>query len=415
LREGLFDEEHMRFFEIFRIAIDSLLRHKTRALLTMLGIIIGVGAVIAMVAVGQGAQSAVEAQIASLGTNVLMVFPGATVHGGVSSGAGAAQTLTEADIEAIREQSPAVGAISPMTRVNRQVIAGNMNWSTSIQGGNTEFFNIRDWKIESGDAFTEQDVRGATKVCVIGQTVVKNLFPDEDPIGKTIRIQKLPFKVIGTLAGKGQNAMGQDQDDIIIAPFATVQRKLQGIDFVGAIIMSAVTKQLIPDAQQQVTDLLRARHRLAEWQDNDFTIRNQSDIASAATATSGIMTMLLGGIASISLIVGGIGIMNIMLVSVQERTREIGIRMSIGARRSDVLQQFLIEAVMLSVIGGLVGVGLGLGASSLISKVAGWPVFVSPSAIALAFGTSAFVGILFGFYPARKAAQLSPIEALRYE
>ena len=405
----------MRFFEIFRIAIDSLLRHKTRALLTMLGIIIGVGAVIAMVAVGQGAQTAVEAQIASLGTNVLLVFPGATSQGGVSSGAGAAQTLTEADIDAIREQCPAVGAISPMTRVNRQVVAGNMNWSTTIQGGNTEFFKIRDWRIETGDAFTEQDVRGATKVCVIGQTVIKNLFPDEDPIGKTIRIHKLPFKVIGTLAGKGQNAMGQDQDDIIIAPFPTVQRKIQGIDFVGAILMSAVTKQQIPEAQQQVTDLLRVRHRLAEWQDNDFTIRNQSDIATAASATSNIMTTLLGGIASISLIVGGIGIMNIMLVSVQERTREIGIRMSIGARRSDVLQQFLIEAVMLSVIGGLIGVGLGLGASNLISKVAGWPVFVSLRAIALAFGTSAFVGILFGFYTARKAAQLSPIEALRYE
>jgi putative ABC transport system permease protein len=405
----------MRIIEIFRIAVDSLLRHKTRALLTMLGIIIGVGAVIAMVAVGQGAQTAVETQIASLGTNVLIVFPGATMQGGASSGAGTSQTLTEADIDAIREQCPAVGAVSPTTRVNRQVIAGNMNWSTTIQGGNTEFFKIRDWRIESGETFSEQDVRGATKVCVIGQTVIKNLFPDEDPIGKTIRIQKLPFKVLGTLLGKGQNAMGQDQDDIIIAPFPTVQRKLQGIDFVGAILMSAVTKSQIPEAQQQVTELLRIRHRLAEWQDNDFTIRNQSDIASAASATSSIMTSLLGGIASISLIVGGIGIMNIMLVSVQERTREIGIRMSIGARRSDVLQQFLIEAIMLSVIGGLIGVGLGLATSGLISKVAGWPVFVSPIAIALAFCTSAFVGILFGFYPARKAAQLSPIEALRYE
>lgn len=405
----------MRFVEILRIAIDSILRHKMRALLTMLGIIIGVGAVIAMVAVGQGAQTAVESQIASLGTNVLIVFPGATSQGGVSSGAGAAQTLTLADIEAIRDQCPAVSAISPTTRATRQVIAGNMNWSTVVQGGNTEFFRIRDWRIETGEPFTEQDVRGATKVCVIGQTVVKNLFPDEDPVGKTIRIQKLPFKVIGTLVGKGQNAMGQDQDDIIIAPFSTVQKKIQGVDFVGAILLSAASKQDIPEAQQQVTDLLRIRHRLAEWQDNDFTIRNQSDIAAAANATSSIMTSLLGGIASISLIVGGIGIMNIMLVSVQERTREIGIRMSIGARRRDVLQQFLLEAIMLSVIGGLIGVALGVGISSLISKFAGWPVFVSPAAIALAFFTSAFVGILFGFYPARKAAQLSPIDALRYE
>jgi putative ABC transport system permease protein len=381
----------------------------------MLGIIIGVGAVIAMVAVGQGARSAIEAQIASLGTNVLIVFPGATTMGGVSSGAGAAQTLTEADINSIREQCPAVGAISPTTRVNRQVVAGNMNWSTTIQGGNTEFFRIRDWRIETGEMFSEQDVRGATKVCVIGQTVVKNLFPDEDPVGMTIRIQKLPFKVVGTLGAKGQNAMGQDQDDIIIAPFPTVQRKIQGIDFVGAIVMSAATKQQIPDAQSQVTDLLRVRHRLADWQDNDFTIRTQSDIATAASATSNIMQMLLVGVALVSLIVGGIGIMNIMLVSVTARTREIGIRMSIGARRFDILQQFLTEAIMLSLIGGIIGIGLGFGISNLFAKFAGWPVMVSSVAVLLAFFVSATIGILFGFYPAYKAAQLSPIEALRYE
>lgn len=405
----------MRFLEILRIAVDSLMRHKMRALLTMLGIIIGVGAVIAMVGIGKGAQTAVEAQIASLGSNVLIVFPGATSQGGVRASAGSAQTLTEGDIDAIREQCPAVAAITPTTRVNRQVIAGNQNWSTTIQGGNTEFFKIRDWQIENGEPFTEQDVRGATKVCVIGQTVVKNLFPDEDPLGKVIRIQKLPFKVVGTLSPKGQNAMGSDQDDIIIAPFSTVQRKLQGIDFVGAILMSAVTKQAIPEAQEQVTELLRVRHRLAEWQDNDFTIRNQSDIASAATATSSIMTMLLVSIAFVSLVVGGIGIMNIMLVSVQERTREIGIRMSIGARRSDILQQFLLEAVMLSFVGGIMGVLLGLLSSKLISQFAGWPVLVSVSAVLLAFVISGAVGIFFGFYPARKAASLSPIEALRYE
>ncbi len=405
----------MRFLEILRIAIDSLLRHKMRALLTMLGIIIGVGAVIAMVGIGKGAQTAVEAQIASLGSNVLIVFPGATSQGGVRASAGSAQTLTEGDIDAIRDQCSAVAAITPTTRVNRQVIAGNQNWSTTIQGGNTEFFKIRDWQIESGEPFTEQDVRGATKVCVIGQTVVKNLFPDEDPVGKVIRIQKLPFTVVGTLAAKGQNAMGSDQDDIIIAPFPTVQRKLQGIDFVGAILMSAVTKQAIPEAQEQVTELLRVRHKLAEWQDNDFTIRNQSDIASAATATSSIMTMLLVSIAFVSLVVGGIGIMNIMLVSVQERTREIGIRMSIGARRSDILQQFLLEAVMLSFVGGIMGVLLGLLSSKLISQFAGWPVLVSVSAVLLAFVISGAVGIFFGFYPARKAAGLSPIEALRYE
>ena len=409
------ETNRMKFFEIFKMATESLLGHKTRALLTMLGIIIGVGAVIAMVAVGQGAQTAVEAQIASLGTNVLIVFPGATTQGGVSSGAGAAQTLTEADVAAIREQCPAVDAVTPSNRIGRQVVAGNLNWSTSIQGGNTELVRIRDWRIESGEMFTEQDVRGATKVCVLGQTVVGRLFPEEDPIGKTIRIQKLPFRVIGSLSSKGQNAMGQDQDDIIIAPFGTVQRKLQGIAFVGSILMSAVAKDRIPEAQAQVTEVLRSRHRLADWQDNDFTIRNQSDIATAATATSSIMQMLLIGVALVSLLVGGIGIMNIMLVSVTERTREIGIRMAIGARRFDVLWQFLIESVMLSVAGGIIGIGLGFGVSNLFAQFAGWPVVVSPSAVLLAFAVSASVGIFFGFYPARKASNLSPIDALRFE
>jgi len=405
----------MRLLETIRIAIDSLLRQKTRAILTMLGIIIGVGAVIAMVAVGQGAQAAVESQIASLGTNMLMIVPGATSQGGVSAGAGMAVTLKEDDVEAIREHCPAVAAVSPTTRTGRQVVAGSLNWSTSVQGGNVEYFKIRDWKLQSGSYFTEQDVRGATKVCVVGQTIVDNLFGGADPVGETIRIAKLPFKVVGTLQPKGQNAMGQDQDDLIIAPFPTVQRKIQGIDFVGMILVSAVSKEQIPEAQAQITEILRIRHRLQPWEDNDFTIRNQSDIASAATATSSIMTMLLGSIASVSLIVGGIGIMNIMLVSVTERTREIGIRMSIGARRRDILQQFLIEAVALSILGGMIGVALGLASSSLISKFAGWPVFVSPSSVAVAFLFSGLVGVFFGFYPARKAAALSPIEALRYE
>ncbi|MER3522925.1 MAG: multidrug ABC transporter substrate-binding protein [Ignavibacteria bacterium] len=405
----------MRLLETIRIAIDSLLRHKMRALLTMLGIIIGVGAVIAMVAVGQGAQAAIESQIASLGSNVLIVFPGATVQGGVSFGAGTVQTLTLDDVEAIRTQCPAVAAVSPVNRINRQVIAGNVNWSTSIQGAYTDFFRIRDWRVEIGEPFTDQDVRGATKVCVIGKTVADRLFPDSDPIGATIRIQKLPFTVLGVLAPKGQNAMGMDQDDIIVAPFTTVQRKLQGVDFVNTIQLSAVTKMQIPEAQRQVEELLRIRHRLAEWQDNDFTIRNQSDIAAAATATSSFMTVLLGSIAFLSLVVGGIGIMNIMLVSVQERTREIGIRMSVGARRADILQQFVIEALMLSIIGGVIGIGLGVASSGMISRIAGWPVFVSPAAVGLAFFFSGMVGVFFGFYPAKKASALSPLDALRYE
>ncbi len=405
----------MQFIETVRIAINSLLRQKTRALLTMLGIIIGVGAVIAMVAIGQGAQTAVQAQIASLGTNVLILFPGSTMGGGASAGAGTGQTLTLNDIEAIRQRCPAVGAISPSTRTNRQVIAGNLNWSTSIQGGNTEYFEIRDWRLAEGAFFGESDVRGATKVAVIGHTVAQALFPNQSPVGQTIRIAKLPFQVVGVLAPKGQNAMGQDQDDIIVVPFATAQRKIQGIDFVSMALLSAVSKNAIGEAQEQVTEVLRIRHKLQDWQDNDFTIRTQTDIASTATATSGIMTTLLGSIASVSLVVGGIGIMNIMLVSVTERTREIGIRMSIGARRRDILQQFLIEAIMLSVLGGLIGVGIGMGASNLISSIAGWPVFISAGSVALAFFFSAAVGLFFGYYPARKASKLSPIDALRYE
>ena len=405
----------MRFWETIAIATDSLMRHKTRALLTMLGIIIGVGDVVAMVAVGNGAQAAVDAQIASLGTNVLMIFPGAAFRGGVSSGSGGYTNLNEGDIEAIREQSPAVAAISPMVRTSRQVVAGNLNWSTSIQGGNTDFFIIRDWSLGSGDLFTEQDVRSATKVCLVGQTVVQNLFPNQDPVGQMIRIQKLPFKVIGTLTPKGQTAMGQDQDDIIIAPYTTVQRKVLGSDHFGSVVMSAVSKERLSDAQEQASEVLRLRHRLQPWEDDDFTIRNQSDIASAANETSRVMTILLASIASVSLLVGGIGIMNIMLVSVTERTREIGIRKSIGARRRDILQQFLIEAIMLSVVGGIVGVGLGVGASGLISRFAGWPVFVSIDSVALAFCFSAAVGMFFGYYPARKASGLDPIEALRYE
>jgi putative ABC transport system permease protein len=405
----------MRFWETIRVAVDSLLRQKTRAFLTMLGIIIGVGAVVAMVAIGAGAQKAVEAQIAGLGTNFLMIFPGATMMGGVSSGAGGAQSLTEDDIPAIVEQCPAVAMATPSNRTSRQVVAGNLNWSTSIQGGNTDFFAIRDWKLKSGEPFTEQDVRGATKVCVIGQTVAKNLFPDDDPVGQTIRIAKLPFRVLGVLVDKGQNAMGQDQDDLIIAPFPTVQRKILGADHVNTILASAVSAARIPEAQRQITDLLRTRHRLADWQDNDFTIRTQSEISAAAGSTTKIMTMLLGSIASVSLLVGGIGIMNIMLVSVTERTHEIGIRMSLGARRRDILKQFLVESAMLSMLGGIVGVGLGVLAVRVIARMAGWPVLVAPDTVALAFAFAAAVGVFFGLYPASKASKLNPIDALRYE
>jgi putative ABC transport system permease protein len=405
----------MHFNEIIRAAIDSLIRHKTRALLTMLGIVIGVAAVVAMVAVGNGAQIAVETQIASLGTNVLMVFPGAGFQGPVSMGAGQAQNLTLEDVDAIREQCPAVGYVTPSTRTNRQVVAGNLNWATQIQGGGPEFFAIRDWPLQAGMIYTEQDERAATKVCVIGQTIAENLYPEQDPIGQTIRIAKLPFKVVGLLSAKGQNAMGQDQDDIIVAPFSTVQKKVQGSDRVSMIIMSAATQEQIAEAQSQVSDLFRIRHKISSGQSDDFTIRTQTEIAATAGQTTKIMSVLLGSIASVSLLVGGIGIMNIMLVSVTERTREIGVRRSLGARKRDILQQFLVEAILLSIIGGLVGIGLGVFISSLISKFAGWPVAVTADSVLLAFVFSAAVGMFFGFYPARKAAVINPIDALRYE
>ncbi len=405
----------MRFFEIMKIAYDSLINHKTRALLTMLGIIIGVAAVISMVAVGQGAQSAVEEQIASLGTNVLIIFPGSITQGGVRLGAGAQTTLTTADVDAIREGCSDVAYVSPMARTGRQVVAGNLNWGTSVQGGSADYFRIREWPLASGRYFTEQDDRAETKVCLLGQTVIQNLFPGQDPVGQEVRIGNLPFIVIGTLVAKGQTSNGQDQDDIVVMPFSTLQRKVLGQDFVSTILVSAVSKDLIPAAQAQITRLLRTRHRLQPWQDSDFTIRNQSEIAEAATATSSVMTVLLASIASVSLVVGGIGIMNIMLVSVTERTREIGIRISIGARKGDIMTQFLLEAIVMSLLGGLIGILLGMISSNLVSKLAGWPTFVTGSSVLLAVVFSTAVGVFFGYYPARKASRLNPIEALRYE
>jgi putative ABC transport system permease protein len=405
----------MRFLEILRISFDALVRNKMRSMLTMLGIIIGVGAVIAMVAIGQGAQSSVDAQINSLGTNVLMIFPGSMTRGGVMSGGGTGTSLTEEDGQAIKEQCPAIAHVSPLLRSGAQIVYGNLNWGTSIQGGSPDFFEIRDWRIDTGEFFSDADVRGSTKVCLLGQTVVQQLFEGEDPNGKTIRIRNIPFKVVGTLKSKGQNMMGQDQDDIILIPYTTLQKRLMGNTKSFGYLASATTKAQIPAAQQQITDLLRLRHKTPLTDDNDFTIRSQTEIAEASSQTTKIMTTLLGSIASVSLIVGGIGIMNIMLVSVTERTREIGIRMSIGARKRDILSQFLMEAIVMSVLGGLIGIMLGVGGSNLISKFAGWPTFISSNSIFLAVFFSMLVGVFFGFYPARKAASLSPIEALRYE
>jgi len=405
----------MKFLNILLAAFRALHRNKMRSFLTMLGIIIGVGAVIIMLAIGQGAEYSVKEQISSLGQNILIIFPGSQQQGTTRSGAGTMTTLTEEDAVAIAKECPAVAYVSPGSRAGGQVIAGNMNWQTGIEGVGASYLEIRKWKIEYGEFFSEQDVKAASKVCVLGKTVAKNLFQDSDPVGQTIRIRNVPFKVLGVLSEKGQNSMGQDQDDVILAPYTTVLRRLSHFPYLRSILVSAVSPNDIPKAQEQITSLLRQRHKISAWEQDDFTIRNQADIASMATATSEILTILLASIASVSLIVGGIGIMNIMLVSVTERTREIGIRMSVGAKSRDILTQFLIEAMVLSLLGGFIGILFGVIGSKVVSGFAGWPTFITSFSILLSFGFSILIGVFFGFYPARKAAMLNPIDALRYE
>jgi putative ABC transport system permease protein len=405
----------MKLLNTLISAFRALQRNKLRSFLTMLGIIIGVGAVIAMLAIGQGAEYSVKAQIAALGTNVLMVFPGSQQQGGVRSGAGTAVTLTEDDAQSIARDCPAVQYLSPGSMAFGQVVAGNLNWSTVIQGVGVDYPEIRQWPLDYGEFFTDQDIKAATKVCVIGSTVAENMFPGTSPVDQTLRIRNVPFKVIGVLTRKGQNAMGQDQDDVIFAPYTTVIRRLAHWHNLRYILVSATSLKDINTAQGQIEGVLRMKHKIQPYEPDDFTIRNQTDLATTATATTQILTILLASIASVSLLVGGIGIMNIMLVSVTERTREIGIRMSIGARSRDILTQFLIEALVLSLMGGITGIIIGLVGSSTISKLAHWPTIVTPFSIALSFGFSIAIGIFFGFYPARKAALLNPIDALRYE
>jgi len=406
----------MRFRSILKIAIRSLNRNKMRSFLTMLGMIIGVAAVIAMLAVGQGARDMINAQIAALGTNVLLVFPGAFTSGGVRMEAGSSSRLNEDDIATIKKSCPAVMYASPVARTTQQVKAGNQNWRTSINGAYSEYLDIRDWDMQEGVNYTDADERGANKVCVIGQTIVENLFgAGTNAVGQTIRIRNLPFKVVGVLSEKGQNAMGQDQDDIIIAPFSTVQKKLMGISYANSLVASATSETQIEEARQEINQALTDRRRGSSGDGTDFTIRTQTDIGNAAEQTSKTLSILLASIACVSLIVGGIGIMNIMLVSVTERTREIGIRMAVGARGNDVLLQFLVEALVMSFTGGIIGIAAGAGFSVLISKVQGWPVTVSVFSVLLGFSFSAAIGIFFGWYPARKAASLKPIDALRYE
>ncbi len=405
----------MKIQIILLSAFRALQRNKMRSFLTMLGIIIGVGAVIAMLAIGQGAEYSVEQQINALGTNVLIVLPGSQQTAGVRVGAGSVTTLTEDDAFAIQRECPAVALVSPGTFSGGQAIAGNLNWATSVQGTGTDYLEIRQWKIAYGDFYTEQDIKSAAKVCILGKTVADNLFPDSSPVDQNIRIRNVPFKVIGVLERKGQNAMGQDQDDVILAPYTTVARRLSWFPYIRQVLVSATSQANIPVAQEQIAELLRMRHKLSAYDPDDFTIRNQADLASAATATTDILTILLASIASVSLLVGGIGIMNIMLVSVTERTREIGIRMSVGARGRDILTQFLIEALVLSLVGGIAGMFLGVIGSVVISNMAKWPTVVTAFSIILSFGFSIAVGVFFGFYPARKAALLNPIDALRYD
>jgi putative ABC transport system permease protein len=405
----------MKILNILISAFRALQRNKMRSFLTMLGIIIGVAAVIAMLAIGQGAQYSVEQQISSLGTNVLIVYPGSQNTGGIRGGAGTTTTLTEDDCIAIQRECPAVNLISPGTRAGGQIIAGNMNWATGIEGTGSDYLEIRKWGIEYGDFYTDADIKAASKVCVLGKTVADALFPDASPVGQTIRIRNVPCKVLGVLTKKGQNAMGQDQDDIVLAPWTTVKRRLTWFPYLRQILVSATSPSNIPVAQAQITELLRMRHKIAPYDGDDFSIRNQADLANAATATTQILTILLASIASVSLLVGGIGIMNIMLVSVTERTREIGIRMSVGARSRDILTQFLIEALVLSLLGGITGIILGVSGSGAISSLAKWPTIITFFSILLSFGFSIAIGIFFGFYPARKAALLNPIDALRYE
>ncbi len=405
----------MNLVQILRIAMRALARNKLRSALTMLGIIIGVAAVIAMVSVGQGAQEQAQQQIAAMGSNVLFVGSGAVSRGGMSMGWGATKSLVYDDMTAILHECPAIEAAAPGTTANAQVVFGNDNWNTRITGTEPQFFDIKVWTFQEGGPFLQADVESANNVAVIGETVRKNLFGATDPLGQTIRVNNLPFKVVGVLDLKGTSPMGDDQDDTIVMPVTTVQKKMNGQTWLRWIMVSAVSREASYAAQKQITALLRDRHRIRAGQDDDFFVRNLADFAQLADEQSRLFTVLLASLASISLIVGGIGIMNIMLVSVTERTREIGIRMAIGATEGDVQQQFLIEAIVLSLIGGAVGIALGLGASSTIANTLGWPVLVSTKAIIVAAVFSAAIGIFFGFYPARKAARLDPIEALRYE
>ena len=404
----------LKFLTILKVGLKAIGRNKMRSILTALGIIIGVACVIAMIGVGQGSQAAIQAQISALGTNFLMVFPGVATQSGARIFTGNS-TLTEDDVAAVKAECPAVAYVTPSSRTAGQIVSGSLNWGTTVQGVGVEWPLVRSWNVEKGTFFGDSEVRSAAKVCVLGATVANALFEGQDPVGQTVRIKNFPFRVIGVLETKGGSVMGQDQDDLAVAPYTTVMRLLKKTAKIDMFMASAVSRSSVDEAQKEIDALLRQRHRLAPGQDADFMIRSQQEIAQTADQTSRTLSLLLASAASISLLVGGIGIMNIMLVSVTERTREIGIRMAIGAKGRDIRMQFLVEALSLSIAGGLCGIALGVGVSEFIAAKAHWPILLAPEAVVLAFGFSAAIGVFFGFYPAQKASLLDPIEALRYE
>ncbi|HVT03521.1 MAG TPA: ABC transporter permease [Thermoanaerobaculia bacterium] len=403
-----------RLLNITVVGLKAIFRNKLRSFLTMLGIVIGVACVIVVVAIGNGASKSIQATINSLGSNFIMIIPGTSTQGGARVFTGQS-SLTPEDAEALKNECPAIAYVSPGVRSAGQVVAGELNWGTQIFGVGVEWPLVRSWNVAEGNFFTDSDVRSGTKVCLLGATVTENLFPQGGAVGQIVRVKNVPFRVIGVLDRKGGSMMGQDQDDQLLAPYTTVMKRLMGTPKLNIIYVSAASQDQVGDAQDQIDALLRQRHRIPPGGDTDFMMRSQEEIAAANDQQMKVLRTLLLSIATISLIVGGIGIMNIMLVSVTERTREIGIRMAIGAKGRHVLLQFLFEAITLSIVGGLIGVLLGIGVSALVAKFAGWPIAVSPSSIALSFGVAGCVGVFFGFYPARKASQLDPIEALRYE